>query len=55
MVEEYESIVCNNVWDMVLRPENKSIVSSSWLYKVKKDVDGSVEKHKEIFVSHGFS
>ena len=26
-----------------------------WLYKVKQVVDGSVEKHKEIFVARGFS
>eukprot|EP00253_Pinus_taeda_P023023 PITA_23023 len=55
MVEEYDSIVCNSVWDVVLRPEKKSVVSSRWLYKVKKDANGSVEKHKARFVAHGFS
>ena len=35
MVEEYDSIVGNNVWDVVLRRENKSVVSSCWIYKVK--------------------
>ena len=54
MVEEYDSIVRNNVWDVVLRPENKSIVSSHWLYKVKQAVDGSVEKHKARFIACGF-
>eukprot|EP00253_Pinus_taeda_P004814 PITA_04814 len=33
MVEEYDSIVRNCVWDVVPRPQDKSIVSSSWLYK----------------------
>eukprot|EP00253_Pinus_taeda_P018182 PITA_18182 len=33
MVEEYDSIVRNNVWDVVPRPKNKSVVSSRWLYK----------------------
>ncbi len=55
MVEEYDSIVRNSVWDMVLRQENKSVVSSRWLYKVKQAADGSVEKDKARFVSHGFS
>eukprot|EP00253_Pinus_taeda_P036542 PITA_36542 len=55
MVEEYDSIVRNSVWDVVLRPENKSVVSSRWLYKVKQAVDGSVEKHKARFVARGFS
>ena len=39
MVEEYDSIVRNSVWDVVPRPENKSVVSSRWLYKVKQDAD----------------
>eukprot|EP00253_Pinus_taeda_P018283 PITA_18283 len=55
MVEEYDSIVRNSVWYVVLRLENKSVVSSCWLYKVKQAVDGSVEKHKARFVARGFS
>eukprot|EP00253_Pinus_taeda_P022455 PITA_22455 len=55
MVEEYDSIVRNSVWDVVLRPENESVVSSCWLYKVKQAADGSVEKHKARFVSRGYS
>ena len=31
MVEEYDSRVRNSVWDMVPRPENKSVMSSHWL------------------------
>eukprot|EP00253_Pinus_taeda_P015858 PITA_15858 len=55
MVEEYESIVRNSVWDVVPRLENNSAVSSRWIYKVKQDADGSVEKHKARFVACGFS
>ena len=55
MVEEYDSIVRNNVWDVVLGPENKSVMSSYWLYKVKQAFNGSVEKHMARFFSHGFS
>ena len=38
MVEEYDSIVHNSVWDVVPRPENKSVLSSRWLYKVKQAI-----------------
>eukprot|EP00253_Pinus_taeda_P031804 PITA_31804 len=55
MVEEYDSIVRNNVLDVVSRPKYKSVVSSHWIYKVKQASDGSVEKHKAIFVARGFS
>eukprot|EP00253_Pinus_taeda_P003619 PITA_03619 len=55
MVEEYDSIIWNNVWDVVPRPQGTSMVSSRWLYKVKQEADGSVEKHKARFVARGFS
>ncbi len=55
MVEEYDSIVRNSAWEIVPRPEGKSVVGSRWIYKVKQVADGSVEKYKAIFVSRGFS
>ena len=55
MVEEYESIMKNSVWEVVLRPKGKSVVGSRWIYKVKQAADGSVEKYKARFVSRGFS
>ena len=35
MVEEYDSIVRNNAWEIVPRPVGKSVVGSRWIYKVK--------------------
>ena len=35
MVEEYESIVKNSVWEVVLRQANKFVVGSRWTFKVK--------------------
>ena len=51
MIEEYQSIMKNDVWDIVLRPEKKSVMTSEWVYKIKHAVDGSIEKYKEIFVA----
>ena len=55
MVEEYDSIVKNNAWEVVTRLVRKSVVGSRWIYKVKQVVDGSVEKYKARFVAQGFS
>ena len=55
MVEEYDSIIRNSVWEVVPRPADKSMVSSIWFYKVNKTVYGSVEKHKARFMAKGFS
>jgi hypothetical protein len=30
------------------------VVYSKWLYNIKHVFDGSIEKHKARFVSHGF-
>jgi hypothetical protein len=55
MTEEYQSIIKNDVWDVVPRPEGKSVVTSKWIYKIKHVVDGSIEKYKARFVARGFS
>eukprot|EP00253_Pinus_taeda_P025735 PITA_25735 len=55
MTEEYESIMKNDVWEVVPRPKDKTIVTSKWLYKIKYATDGSTEKYKARFVAHGFS
>ena len=55
MQEEYQSIMKNDVWDVVPRPERKSVVTSKWIYKIKHAADGSIEKYKARFVARGFS
>ena len=43
-MEEYKSIVKRSVWEVVPRPKDKSIVGSRWIFKVKKAIDGGIEK-----------
>jgi hypothetical protein len=54
MMEEYQSIMKNDVWEIVPRHEGKLVVTSKWVYKIKHVVDGSIDKYKEIFVARGF-
>jgi hypothetical protein len=51
MLEEYDSIMGNDVWEVVPRPVGKSVVTSRWLYKTKYVVDGSIKKRKARFVA----
>ena len=55
MAEEYESIMKNDVWDVVPRPKDKSVVTLKWIFKIKHGIDGSIEKYKARFVDQGFS
>ena len=45
----------NDVWEVVPKPEGKSVVSSKWIYKIKHIANESIEKYKARFVAHGFS
>ena len=54
-IKEYQSIMKNDVWEVVPRSEGKSIVTSKWIYKIKHTAGDSIEKYKERFVARGFS
>lgn len=55
MQKEMESLHANKVWDLVELPENKKAVGSKWVFKVKVDADGTVERHKARLVAQGVS
>ena len=55
MTKEYQSIMKNDVWDIVPKPEGKSVVYSKCTYKIKHAADGSIKKYKARFVARGFS
>ena len=42
MIEEYQSIIKNDVWEIVPRPKSKDVVSSKWIFKIIHVVDGSI-------------
>jgi hypothetical protein len=55
MTEEYQSIIKNDVWEIVPRPKSKDVVLSKWLFKTKHAADGRIEKYKARIVARGFS
>jgi hypothetical protein len=55
MTKEYQTIIKNDVWEIVPRLKSKDVVSSKWLYKIQHVVDGSIEKYKTMFIARGFS
>ena len=54
MIEEYQSIIKNDVWDVVLRPKGNSVIYSKWMFKTNNLADGSIETLKESVVAWVF-
>ena len=55
MVEEYSSIMTNDAWEVVPRPQERSVVGSRWIYKIKYAADNSIKKFKARFVAKGYA
>lgn len=52
---EYESLMKNGTWDLVPLPKDKNIVGSRWVFKVKRNADGSIDRFKARMVAQGYS
>jgi hypothetical protein len=44
-----------NTWDLVLLPPGKIVVGCHWVYKIKTNVDRSIERYKVRLVAKGYS
>ena len=55
MKSEISSLHDNDTWELVPRPANKNVVGSRWVFKVKPNPDGTVNRFKARVVAKGFS
>lgn len=44
----------NGTWQLVKKPPNAHVISNTWVYKLKLNTDGSINKYKARLVAHGF-
>ena len=52
---EFNSLIANGTWDLVDLPENKKLVGSKWVFKIKHDSNGQVDRFKARLVAQGLS
>jgi hypothetical protein len=55
MDREIKTLEVAGTWKMVPRPPGKNIVGSKWVFKLKRQADGSVDKYKAQLVARGFT
>ncbi|XP_068304241.1 uncharacterized protein [Pyrus communis] len=55
MQEEFNALKTQGTWILVPPPSNWSVIGSKWVYKVKKNPDGSISRFKARLVAHGYT
>ena len=52
---EYQSLMENDTWELVNLPEGRKVVGCKWIFRVKYDGKGKVERFKGRLVAQGYS
>ncbi len=55
MEREIRSLKENEAWELAKLPQNREVVGSKWVFKVKVDENGQVNQYKARLVTQGFS
>ncbi|KAA3482236.1 putative LRR receptor-like serine/threonine-protein kinase [Gossypium australe] len=52
---EYDALIRNSTWELVSRPQNRKVIGCKWLFKIKRNPDGTVARKKARLVAKGCS
>ena len=52
---EIQALLDNGTWELVELPPGRKAIGSRWVFKVKRNADGSVERYCARLVAQGFS
>ncbi|XP_021761303.1 uncharacterized protein LOC110726145 [Chenopodium quinoa] len=55
MEKELKALKDNNTWEIVTLPHGKKAIGSKWVFRLKRNVDGSIERYKARLVAKGFT
>lgn len=55
MAHELNALAQNNTWVLVPLSHDHYVIGCKWIYKIKKKVDGSIERYKAHLVAKGYN
>ena len=55
MAKEMKALEGNATWDLVTLPTGKNIVRCRWVFVVKHNVDGTIERYKARLVAKWYT
>lgn len=51
---EYDALLKNSTWSLVPLPPHSLAIGCKWVFRVKENLDGSINKYKARLVKKGF-
>lgn len=54
MQEEFQALQQQCTWDLVSLPSHKTAIGCKWVYRIKRNYDGSVARYKARLVAKGY-
>ena len=55
MQEELNQFERNEVWELVPRPNDQSVIGTKWVYRKKMDENGIIIRNKARLVAQGYN
>lgn len=54
MQAEFDALHHNHTWDLVSRSSAQNLVGCKWVFRIKRNPDGSIDRYKARLVAKGF-
>lgn len=54
MTDHFSALQRNNTWSLVDLPSGRKAIGCKWVFKMKENPDGSINKYKAKLVAKGF-
>ena len=52
---ELNALTKTKTWQVVERPKGRNVIQCKWVFKIKKDAEGKIERYKARLVTKGFT
>jgi len=54
MQAEYDALMTNYTWSLTTFPPERSTIDCKWVFRVKENSDGTINKYKARLMAKGF-
>lgn len=55
MQQEYDALVAKDTWTLTTLPSHRKAIGYKWVFKLKQNSDGTLNKHKARLVAKDFT